>query len=85
MKNSETKPAMIIEGVVLTEDAINTLKGFQNANNDFLECNLEVLADAICYINDTMDDTQKVEFKNAIEISRALSALRGYLKKIKKP
>lgn len=59
MKKSDenkTENCTIINGVILTEKAINRLKDFQDHNNEMLENVSRVLADAVCLIARHYDD-----------------------------
>lgn len=87
MKNADNKTenTTIINGLVLTNATIDALKGLQNSDNDLLKCNMDILADAVGYVNETMDNFEGEEFKEAVEMAQALSALRKMLNKLKKP
>ncbi|WP_299576697.1 hypothetical protein [uncultured Sunxiuqinia sp.] len=76
----ESKKAIIIDGVVLTDEAIDQLKSFQESDNYAITYFREYLADAICCI--TTNVGVKDELKELIE---ELSYLRGFLKNLRKP
>lgn len=85
MKNSETKPAIIVEGIVLTEETIEILKSCQESNNEGIVCCMESIANAICYITDSIDDFDGRESHNAIGIIKDLNSVRNLIKKLRKP
>jgi|GEM_PF-2118477 len=85
MKNTETKHHIEIEGVILTEKAINQLKYFQDGNNDDLNFNLETIANAICYIASRMYDKVGEELKESAMIISGLSNVRDNIVNLRKP
>ena len=87
MKKSDenkTENCTIVNGVVLTEKAIDTLKEFQENNNYWLKYLAEEISNTVCFLAKKMDDytTGKEE---AIELMSILGQLRDEFKQLQKP
>lgn len=82
-KNSEIKNHIEVGGVVLTQQAINRLNCLQEHNNENINSIRNNIADAICYIVQSMDGTsydQQMQFLIA-----DLSCIRDYFLDFQKP
>lgn len=76
----QSKKAVIIDGVVLTDDTIKQLKNFQESDNYMITYFREHLADAICCITTNVGVSDDLK-----ELIEELSYLRGFLKNLRKP
>jgi hypothetical protein len=82
----KTGSAIIVEGVVLTKNAISALKTLQDNDNDMLKECRNNIGDAICYMVQILDVSEMPEFKE--KINRAvinLSYVREYIDDLEKP
>lgn len=80
-----TESATIVNGVVLTDEAINTLHSRQTENNGVLNSELEGISNIVCFIGSSYDSLNEDEQEACMEHIRFLSSLRDWLKTIKKP
>lgn len=82
-KQNET--ATIVNGVVLTEEALKELKSLQDYNNDYINHCVEQLADIVCGF--AIDPGLILQFglSDPTKAVPVLSALRGILKNLRKP
>lgn len=87
MAKAETKTenATIINGVVLTENAIEFLKNFQSHDNELLEDASRVIADIICLIVKHFDDIYGSEKSKVTELLTDLSMIRDNFSQLAKP
>lgn len=84
-EETKTEKATIIDGAVLTDKVLETIKSFQD--NDNWEINnilLEPLSDSICFFAKNLDYLSD-ERDEIIPLMNQLAFIREYLKKLKKP
>lgn len=70
MENQQLKLNVEINGVVLTQKAIDRLKSLQNGNNELLKDSDRVIANAICLILQNfggLRNDEKIEVANLLE------------------
>lgn len=88
-QTSEIKAVVKIEGAILTHQAINTLEGYQEDNNDMLNYKTEVLSDVVCFIatvvNNDDDFPANIKKQDILSWLNDLSHLRNELKQFAKP
>lgn len=84
MSNCTTKTKPIeINGAVLTEEAINIIKTFQEENNVLINNQLETISDAITFI--AIHANGDAEDKQMKKLVQDLSFAKTFLKDLKKP
>lgn len=88
MKNSVTKTenCTIINGLVLTEQAIDRLREFQDRDNDCIDGIQRSLANAVCLISANLDYFKdSIYFKKAKDSITDLAIFREWFDDLKKP
>ena len=86
MKNTEVNYQIEVEGVILTKEAINQLKAFQDGGfNEELEIDREAISDAVCYLSSLMFRLDDHEIKKTALIMSCLSVVRDHLDGLRKP
>jgi len=86
MKNTEVKYNIEVEGVILTKEAINQLKAFQDGGfNEDLELDRGAIGDAVCYLSCLILRLDDHEIKKAAIIMSCLSLVRDHLDNLRKP
>jgi len=87
MKNqSKIENATIINGVTLTEDAIDRLKLFQERNNDGIEEIQKGLGSAVCLISANLDYFDKGDgLKKVKFVLTDLAIIRDWFDDLRKP
>ncbi len=85
MKNIEIKKHIEIEGVILTEDALNELRSLQQNNNEVLKISLKSVLEAIVFIAKLIPLTNGEESKKAALIEKNLNEVYESIQKLKKP
>jgi len=86
MNENNGKQIVQIEGVILTKEAINQLKAFQDGGfNEELEIDREAISDAVCYLSCLMLRLEDHEIKKTALIISCLSLVRDHLDDLRKP
>jgi len=85
MKNSELKCNIEVEGIILTKDAIDTIKYLQEHNNESLDAKIAYIKDVICWIVSIQDALHEEEAAESMELMGSLNYLRKDLYKLRKP
>ena len=85
MKNIETKTLVEIEGVIINDKIIETLKRLQDGDNEGVAAESAVLSDAICFISARFNELMDHEVKEAALILCELSSVRNLILTFKKP
>lgn len=89
MKQDSIQHITVVDGVVLTDEAIKELKSWQDNNNEGVDLNSETVSDAVCFIGSILymleDDNLEKERRQATFVISALASLREDLKKFTKP
>ena len=85
MKNIETKTLIEVEGAILTSEALNKIRQFQNNNNDHLCAIREQLSDTVCWIAFNLSGMPEEQKDEANEQMCFLSLLRNDIDCLRKP
>jgi hypothetical protein len=87
MKKSENKVEVVtvVNGVVLTPEAIDQLKVMQEANNSYIKDERRILADVVCFIASHLDEISDSEKEKGIALIKDLSQTRDWMEIIQKP
>jgi hypothetical protein len=87
MKNPETKMCIELEGIILTEKALEKLRSLQANNNEYIEMNLKTIGDAVCRLACLMQECQmNIEQRTeTTDIMSDLSFLRDNFVDLRKP
>jgi hypothetical protein len=84
--NEKSESAIIVQGVVLTDRAIEMLKGLQNDDNDLIKDTRNSICDAICNMIQLLDASGQESFRDKINESiRILTYAREYFEDLQKP
>jgi hypothetical protein len=83
-EENKTENCTIVNGVVLTEKAIEILKQFQETDNYWLKYLLEEISNTVCFLAKKMDDYTKGQ-EEAVILMSLLGQLRDELKALQKP
>jgi hypothetical protein len=84
--NEKSEHAIIVEGVVLTKAAIETLKGLQEEDNSLLKGTSCAVCKAICNMIQLLDTSEQDSFRDKITQSVvALTYVNEYLEDLQKP
>jgi arginine decarboxylase-like protein len=84
--NEKTENAIIVQGVVLTDKAVEMLKGLQNDDNSLIKADRDDIGDAICNMLQLLDASDQESFKEKINKSViALTYVREHLEDLQKP
>jgi hypothetical protein len=73
-----------VEGVFLSEEAIQTLKGYQHNNNSILKDDVILTSKTVCFLSRHIEETNVQEQAKAIELIKGLSHLAEWLEKLQK-
>ena len=83
---NKTENCTIVNGVVLTDKAIEFLKSLQNCNNSGLDADIDAISNGVCYIGSNIYQLETAEeFKVAALVMSDLCILREELKQLMKP
>lgn len=74
-----------IGDIVLTENALKTLEWFQRENNYNIKQHIEMMAETICLITESVDSIDGVDEKTLYRMATDLSFLRSNLKDFLNP
>ena len=86
LNENSVKNHIDVNGLILTPEAIARLKQLQLHDNDELNCNIDIIAEAICFIGSTFHNLSHNEDReNAAQVIADLSSVRDDFKKIRKP
>lgn len=90
MKDEKISNATVINGVLLTDNAIAELKNWQEHDNENLQMHRETISDAVCFIGSILyltegNDRMLGVREQATLVISSLSSLREDLKKLGKP
>lgn len=83
--NENSEKATIVNGVVLTKKAISRLAVLQEHNNDQLDDSSRIIADAICFIANYLDDVDSTETTEANRLMNELAIIRKEFNDLAKP
>lgn len=73
-----------VEGVILSKEAIETLKSYQQCNNSILKDDVLIASKTVCFLSRHLDDTNKEEQAKAIELIKGLSHMAEWLENLQK-
>jgi len=85
MKKPETKNCIEIEGVFLTEKAIQELSDLQEQNNLGLMQHIDLVKDVICWIVSIVNELNEEDAKEAYDLMSGLNYLNKSLPNLRKP
>jgi len=85
MKKPETKNCIEIEGVFLTEKAIQELSDLQEQNNIGLMQHIDLVKDVICWIVSIVNELNEEDAKEAYDLMSGLNYLNKSLPNLRKP
>jgi hypothetical protein len=85
MKNIETTTLIEVEGAVLSSQAIQRIKKYQDANNDQLNVTRDGLSEVICWIALSLAELSEEHALEAKDHMCFLSYLRNDINCFKKP
>lgn len=84
--NQKTENATIINGVVLTGQAINKLKVFQETDNSMIDDCQRIIADGICFLALLLDNyDHEPTQKKVVTTITELSYVRDHFNDLRKP
>lgn len=84
-KSNEIKTHVEVGGAILTEKAIHQLKTLQEHNNEMLENNSRIIADAVCFMAKHYDDISAEERDAANYLMFELTFVRDNMNELAKP
>ena len=85
MKNPELKTNIEIQGVTLTEEALDELKEMQAHNNDSLNNSLRIIKDAVFLLDRHYDDFKGKELEKVNYLKFELTFVHDNFQKLAKP
>lgn len=77
--------ATVINNVVLTDKAINSLEELQRNDNEYIRDIKEYVADAVCFIGRHFDEIPKDELAKVQALLTNLSFIRERFDELKRP
>lgn len=81
----EENQTIEINGVVLTPEAIKTLKSIQDFENETIENFREGIANVVCLLAVNLDDFKKEDLVNINGLMTTISFCRDFINDLKKP
>ena len=87
MKNPEpiTEQSTIINGVILTDLALEQLESYQKDDNWKLNLDIDDLNEVICWIVSALNEIPEEEIKTAIHMMTVINQIKISLTKLRKP
>lgn len=84
-KQENNTTTIVVNGIVISPAASETLKNLQDGNNTGLRLNVEIMSDAICFIVSKLGEFSEAEKNKALMLVNDLSLVRDDFKSLYKP